>query len=300
MPLPNFLVIGAAKSGTTSLWEYLRQHPQIFMSRMKEPAYFSFADRAPDFQGPGDLEFNVVTDFTRYQGLFEGSLGYRAIGEASTQYISGGEAVAERIDKTLPDVRILAMLRHPAERAYAHYNHWVRRGVETAPSLRAAIELERQRRAQNYSFWWLYRDQGFYARQLKPYYDRFGRARVRVVLYDDLFKRPEALLREVLEFLEVDPEQRLDVSQRHNVGYVPKSRMLHRMLVRRNPIKALAKKLLPTPIRRWATSRLLRQNSERPLKLDPQLRAELIAGYREDIQALSELTGRDFSRWLAG
>lgn len=300
MPLPNFLVIGAAKCGTTSLWHYLRQHPQIFMSSMKEPAYFSFPGAQPSFKGPGDLDFNIVTDFERYQALFDGSAGFKAIGEASTQYISGGAPVAERIDTSLPGVKLLAVLRHPAERAYAHYNHWVRRGVEQSPSFRAAIALEEQRRAEQYSFWWLYRDQGFYARQLQPFYERLGRDRIRIVLYEDLVKRPQVLLREVLEFLEVDAEQRLDVSEKHNVGYVPKSRLLHRLLVRGNLVKTVAQKVVPTPLRRWATSRLLRKNSERPAKLDAEMRAELVAGYRTDILALAELTGRDLSHWLAG
>jgi len=269
------------------------------MSAMKEPAYFTFAGGPPAFQGPGDLEFKVVTDWQQYRSLFEGASGFRAVGEASTQYISGGATVAARIDAACPDVRLMAVLRHPAERAYAHYNHWVRRGVEREPTFEAAMSREAERQEKNYLFWWAYRQQGFYAEQLRPYYERFGPARVKVLLYEDLIKKPHELLREVFQFLDVDADFRVDISKKHNVGSVPKSRLLHNLLVRNNPLKSVAKKVVPTPLRRWVTPRLMRNNSERPAKLNPATRAALIDAYRDDILALQGLAGRDLSAWLA-
>src|SRR5437867_4308222 len=119
--LPTFLVIGAARSGTTALYLYLRQHPNVFMSRDKETNFFAFEGEALDFRGPG-AEFvnNSVVTLNAYLRLFADAPENAAIGEASPLYLYSLHA-AERIHARLPDVRLIAILRNPIEQAYSHY-----------------------------------------------------------------------------------------------------------------------------------------------------------------------------------
>ncbi|HEX6473777.1 MAG TPA: sulfotransferase, partial [Candidatus Limnocylindria bacterium] len=133
--LPNFLVIGAAKSGTTALWSLLRQHPQVFMPALKEPHHFAFdADQpAPQFRGPGaNLHRDAVTGTDAYRALFADAGEALAVGEASATYLYVAASV-ERIRAAIPDARLVAILRQPADRAYSSYLHLKRQGREPAP-----------------------------------------------------------------------------------------------------------------------------------------------------------------------
>ena len=143
--LPNFLVVGASKAGTTSVYEYLRQHPEIYMSRVKEPHYFSFLGGMPDFQGVNDDRFKaaVVTDEQQYRGLFDAVGGEAAVGEASVSYLYY-PAAAENIHATIPECRIIILLRDPVERALSQYRQNVTNGREPL-SLSDAFEAEEAR-----------------------------------------------------------------------------------------------------------------------------------------------------------
>ena len=133
MPMPNFLVIGAAKSGTTALYHTLKQHPQIFMSPVKEPHFFAFEGERPVYCGPGDRElFNprVVFRLEDYVRLFDGLRAQTAVGEASVQYLMRSDAAAARIRQHIPRAKLIAILRQPADRAYSHYIMLRSQGLE--------------------------------------------------------------------------------------------------------------------------------------------------------------------------
>lgn len=294
-PWPTFLIIGAAKSGTTSLYWYLQQHPQVYMSPVKEPGFWAFGESDQRFTGPGDIHRTIVRTAPEYQQLFADRTTERASGEASVQYIFSTRA-AERIRRQIPDVRLIAILRHPAERAFAHFLMHRRNGTEPLADFRSALAAEPGRKAAGWHPTWLYRERGYYFRQLSAYYERFPAKQIAVVSYDDLVADPQGLMRRIFGFLEVDPGF-VPVLERHNVGGTqPRSRRLLAAL-RSRPIRAVAERLLPAPLRRQLVA-LARQRLFVRATLEPALRAELTAGYRDDIEQLQPLIGRDLAHWM--
>jgi hypothetical protein len=300
MTLPNFLLIGAAKSGTSSVFAYLGQHPEVFISPAKEPNYFALAGQQVCYAGPGDSIVNQ-TSITRrdaYEALFRSARQGMAVGEASTLYLYMPTA-AEAIRREVPDARLLAILRDPAERAYSSYLHMRRDGREPLDSFEAALDAEEARVRANWEHLWHYSRLGFYHAQLRRYYDRFPRAQIRVWLYEELEREPERVLCEVFTFLGVDPTFVPDMSVKHKVAGTPRSRALHAVLTRPNPAKTLAKRLLPSHIRGRLYGSLMQKNivSQRE-RLRPEVRLRLQHLYRGDVESLSALLGRDLSAWL--
>src|SRR5918998_2242905 len=128
MTMPNFLLIGAMKAGTTAFYQLLDKHPQVYMSPNKEPNFFAFEGEKLDFRAPSDIEGlnrHAVTEIEEYQALFDGVSGEKAIGEASHWYMYKPEA-SGRIKHHLPEAKLIAVLRDPAERAYSEFLHFVR------------------------------------------------------------------------------------------------------------------------------------------------------------------------------
>ena len=131
--MPTFLVIGAPKSGTTSLYHYVGQHPDIFVSPVKEPRFFAFEGMTLDFRGPGDEELNAsaVTSIEDYEALFQGRSTEKAIGEMSHLYLYC-EGTASRIRRRIPDLKLVAVLRHTAREADRPRPHGVAKAVSRA------------------------------------------------------------------------------------------------------------------------------------------------------------------------
>ena len=304
--MPNFLVIGAQKAGTTALYQHLKQHPDVYMSPIKEPHFLAFENRALDFRGPRDLEtlgHMVVRDEGAYRELFAGADGARARGEASAMYLYMEEAVGG-IGRRLPDAKLVAVLRSPADRAYSSFLHMVRDGREPIPDFGRALAAEEERIARNWSPIWHYRRMGFYHEQIQRYREAFGPERLRVYLYEDLESDPENVLRDIHEFIGVDPSFVPDVSSRYNVSGVPKNRRLHalhRFLLRPNPVKTALKPFFPKRVRRRMVEGSLNTLRNRNLVKPPfpeEVRRGLVEGYREDVSRLEALIRRDLSGWL--
>jgi len=275
MTLPNFLVIGAAKGGTTSLHHYMRQHPEIYLTPVKETNFFWTEAREHGRKTPGTL--------AEYERLFDDAGGRKAVGEISPQYLNSATA-AERIRRDLPGVRLVVSLRNPAERAWSDYLGRVR-------ILRETGTFEEATRPGRQCLEW-----GFYFPRLKRYYERFPRERIHVILYEDFAADTRSTLRALFTFLGVDPDAEIDTKTRHNRAAAPRSVRLNRVLW---PSVVAAQSLLP---RRWRGTGVLAallSKTYRPApSLSPELRRHLRDTYRDDIVATAELTGRDLSRWL--
>lgn len=295
--MPNFLIIGAEKSGTTALYHYLRQHPQIYMSPVKEPRFFSYTEgQKPKRGGPGHFTTEPITDIAAYRRLFDGVSRETAIGEATPNYIVNPEAPA-RIRRYIPDVKLIAILRNPAERAYSSFlqARWL--GVEPITDFARALQEEEARKQNGWAGgWWRYKTKGFYYRQLKRYFDTFGRRQLRVYLYEDFRADPVSILQEIFEFLNVDTTFIPDTTIKTNVSGVPKSRFLHSMVAasRRPAIK----RLIPHHLIRGLREPMRNLTLAKPPQLSQELRSQLNAAYEEDILGLEKLIGRDLSRWL--
>ncbi len=299
MSMPNFLIIGAEKSGTTSLYHYLRQHPDIFMCRSKELYFFAYEGERPDHRGPGDLTFdrNIVTRLEDYLAHFDSVANEKAIGEACPQYLYVPKA-AERIRHHLPDARLVVVLRNPADRAYSIYMHLVRMGRETAANFAEALEREDARLRARWGPARGYRTNGFYSEQIARYDRLFGRSRLRIYLFEDLRDDPVFLVQDICRFLGVDDRFVPDVSLRFNVTGITRSRALRNFIRGPNLVKDLYRRLLPQGVRQRVTTTVETFNV-RKVPFPPDVRADLVAGYREDIRKLEVRLGRDLSHWFA-
>lgn len=305
--LPNFLIIGAAKSGTTSLYYYLKDHPDIFMSTIKETNFFlgdgERATREVSLDG-STREISRASTLADYSALFGAATTEKARGEASPKYLYY-PGTAERIKVAVPNAKIIAVLRHPVERAYSAFLHHVRENQEEYTDFAAALRAEPERIARGVDPKYHYRNRGFYARQLEPYYEIFGAEQVHVYLFEEL-RDPLGLLRHLFGVLGVDPSFAPDVSAQHNISGVPKSKLLHSVYgflktSDKNAFKELGKRLLPTTLRQRLKGRVVRNLQKNNLSkpsLAPETRAELLQGYREDILQLQNLIGRDLAHWL--
>lgn len=301
MTLPTFLIIGAPKSGTTSLWAYLNQHPQVFLSPNKEPNYFALTGaRLPD-GGPAPPEilqklihFHSVTDFERYQALFSGAGVHPAVGEASVRYLYYPQA-AERIREGLPDVRMIAILREPVSRLYSHYCMNVQFQLEPLELL-DAIDAEPQRRNDGWGWDWHYMAIGTYAPQLKRYFSLFSRDQLKVFLYDDLIKQPMQVFRETCRHIGVDADFVPDMSSRSKVAYRPRNLRLDKLLHWPNPLRESLERIHAGLVRR-AVDRVRDWNAMPVPKLSASVRDALRPRFRADIEELESLLGRR-TGWL--
>jgi hypothetical protein len=275
MPLPNFLIIGAAKAGTTSLYYYLRQHPDIFMSAVKEPRYFWQEGLAE-----GRLE---IFGREAYERLFRDVTSQRAVGEATTHYLNSPTA-PERIAADLPDVKVIVSLRNPVERAYSSYLGRLQGGSERRG-------LEEAMQAGSY-----YVESSRYHASLSRYFARFGRERIKVILFDDLVANPRAAVRDLFTFLGVDSTFEVDVAMPHNRAAVPRSLAANRVLLR---TAEFIHRLLPPAVRDTGiTGRLQRLFLRRPEPLPADLRRRLLEELRDDIGKTAALIERPLAHWL--
>lgn len=293
---PNFFIIGAAKCGTTALYEYLRQHPAVFMSAVKEPHYFAFAGEKLAYRGPGvTINSSSVTELSEYEKLFAEAGGAAALGEASALYLFL-PAVAERLREYAPAARLIVILRQPAERAFSAYMHLRRDGREPL-SFADALRAEPERVRDNWGFLWRYRALGYYAAQLRRYYAVFPREQLRVYLHDDFRADAPAMMRDIFTFLGVDAAFVPDMSRRHNVSGIPRQRWLHNLMHGANPLKTIIKPFVPQTWRDQTRRRVTQQNLVRQT-LPDDVRRALTHDFRADILELQELLGRDLSHWL--
>ena len=299
MTLPNFLLIGAAKSGTTALHAYLQQHPDIFLASPKELRFFSYTGPYPE-----DLEEKYihrgVTTLEEYQRHFEDPGSARIIGEASPMYLYT-PGTAERIKNLIPDVKLLAILRNPVDRAFSAFTHALRDWTETEASFEEALKKEPERIRAGWGILWHYTQAGFYAQQLRRYYDIFNKDQIKVVLYDDLAADAMSLCQAVFEYLGVDASFEPDLSKRPNVSGFPKNSVFHqfmeRLFMKDNAIKRISQQLFPKAFRRRVMESLRRINMEKRA-MPESIRQDLISLFREDIQQLERLINRDLSHWM--
>lgn len=297
--MPTFLVIGAMKAGTTALYAYLDQHPSVYMSPVKEPNFFAFEGEPPAFQapidqGPEGINRTSITDLAAYRRLFADAPPGAARGEASHWYLYWPAAPA-RIQHHLPEAQLVALLRNPVERAYSEFLHFVRDGHEPLTDFAEALDAEPGRIARGWALG-RYVDRGRYHQQLQRYTARFDPDQLRVYLFDDFIADPEAVLRDLFAFLDVDPNVDITASRRVNKSGVPQRRWLHYLLTAAQPLRETAVRWLPERVVDWANA-LKNQNLEKP-PMDSAVRARLVDIFRPEVRRLETLIDRDLSHWL--
>lgn len=273
--LPNFFLAGAPKSGTTSLYHYLDQHPEIYMSPIKETNYFASEIRVAGFSESlrpraeqdapklrkyldGDIREKrfggIVTEWSDYLKLFEQVDGERAIGEASVCYL-WSESAPVNIARCIPDAKTILVLRNPLETVFSMYLQ-SRRGGAFTGSFAEALKLGLRQRGGPIDLMHPFLDLGLYYEQVTRFLETFAAERVGIYWYEDYRQDASAMLADVFRFLNVDPDFRPDLSRRY-------------------------------------------LESGDAQEMEPADRALLISFYRDDIQKLASLLKRDLSNWVA-
>lgn len=296
---PNFLIAGAAKAGTTSLYEYLRQHPEVFMPtdpKRKEPHFFVH-NKTAAFQ-----------DLSEYLTLFQSARGKKAIGEASTGYLYSPES-ARWIRSVLGRIKIIILLRNPAKRAFSLWANMVRDGFEDATTFEEALRREPDRlRSPDFEDQCLqtagvyaYFGSGLYSSQVERYFDTFGPENVCVHLFEDIVKDPARICRDVFRFLEVDDAFEPKIAIHNQGGAVPRFIPLQYRLQSVALGRAWMPYLSLVPRRRRGA--LIRKLERWNIRIGPAaslskpLYRELMDRYQPDIERLEQLLGRDLSIW---
>jgi hypothetical protein len=192
---------------------------------------------------------------------------------------------------------MIAMLRHPAERAFSAFGHMVRDGREETSNFRAALAREQVRIRDNWEPLWHYKSMGFYGAQLSRYFEIFNRNQIRVYIYDDFVARPLEIMQDIFGFIGVDPTFAPEMSAKYNVSEMPRSRQLHEMMTGKSLVRSTLRRLIPAHQRSRTRSFIMESNVQR-LRLSPAIRRELTDDYRHDIRLLEQLLKRDLSCWF--
>ena len=292
------------------------------MSPVKEPNFFAFDGKIPKFRGPSETDLQggflcrnqlqnaryefSVTKVRDYQRLFSWAKTEQTRGESSVSYMYAPEAPI-RINDQLPDVRLIAILRHPADRAYSKFLQFQRDGLEPIADFAKALEAEDERFHEHWSPTWYYKRRGFYYEQLKRYYDIFDRNQIKVILYDEFRANPIEVLQDIFRFLEVKDSFFPDTRKQHNVSGGPvvraNNKLIDLMLNMSNQFGSSAYRHfaphLFLKLQKINLAAILRKAKILQYKPIPQLiRRQLIDEYTTDILQLQELIDKDLSMWL--
>lgn len=297
--LPNFLIVGQVKCGTSSLACYLSQHPEIFISGQKEPRFLSSQGAPLPLGGPRDdaVEAWYVKDFSAYQQLFSAATE-PARGDASADTLYFYQYTIPVIRKILGHPRIIILLRDPVQRAFSAWKHLVRDKREGL-SFKAGIEQEEARIRKNYELIYHYTAASLYYEPVRAFLESFQD--VKVLLTEDLSAKPRELLSEVFKFLNVDAGFVCDTSVKFNMSGIPKNRRWHKVLINpghplRQILHPLTRSILPLSWRKKLISLLLSKNYNQ-LCLNIDLAQQLSRRFEADIARLEPLIKRDLSLW---
>jgi hypothetical protein len=315
MALPTFIVIGAVKAGTTSLYHYLAQHPDIQMSRLNWPRFFHFDGQVPDFDalaakyGPtyrleSEERFKLMTppkiprNVGDYESLWEANPEEKARGEISPTYLYD-PAVPACIRNRLPNAKLIVILRNPVARAYSHYVMDLRNGWEEINDFAQALEREP---FEIDDFWWgkrHYIRHGFYVNPLQRFLREFDSEQIKVFLYDDYQASPHKMLRVLFRYLGVGPSFEVDMSMRYNKGLLPADTRVTRFLRLRHPVKHLLLSLFPKKLVLSFRQRIIeKQSLTGAPSMTREIEKRLIEIFRDDVLCLQDLVKRDLSTWL--
>jgi hypothetical protein len=297
---PDFFIVGAGRAGTTSLYYYLRGHPDIYMSPVKEPHFFSAIEAGPPDPAGGRPRYRSVGVINREQDyikLFAGAHPSQLAGEASTSYLSDRHA-ADRIQKKAPQAKIIAVLREPVSRAYSQYLLDLREGREPCPSFYDALQRDYQGMVKYQDAGSFYIWPGLYYQHLKRYLDIFDKEQVHIYLYDDLAADTIGVVQDLCSFLDVpfydgsffNPDRKY-----HTYG-APRN-PLFKWIGQSRSVRSLAAAVAPMHLLIPLRDRLVDRQQAKP-PLDPRAREFLRPIYHDDILKLQELIGRDLNAWL--
>lgn len=290
MTLPNFVIAGAVKAGTTSLFYYLGQHPQVYRSPIKETRFFTFDPDNPDHVAKSNRYFPIRT-LDAYLAQFDGVQDEKAIGEASPNYLISPHAPV-KMKELMPDVRLIFSLRSPVDRLYSKYSMGVASGALSGDVYEVLRPGGKQAQFNRY------------APYFRHWLNYFDREQMKIILFEDFKSDSSAVLQSVFRYLEIEDQFMPDTSKRHNVGGIPKNRLAGSITqslkdLRKQPIYLKLKPFIPSSIRSKNSS-LRKAALRKPEPLPEDLASDLKIYYTADVLELQELLGLDLSIWGFG
>jgi len=290
-PSPNFLLIGAAKAGSTSLYEYLKQHPDILMSYPKEPHYFA-------------REIRYQKGLKYYQTFFKGYKNQKRVGDASTgysQYLKLNQTI-KRIYDFNKEMKLIYILRNPIQRAYSSYFYQIKDLLENLP-FEKALEIEEKRtnattRVDPFS----YKRRGLYFHVISSYLKYFPRENLQVLLLDDLNSSPVKTCNKIFDFLEIEKFQ-VNPIEKQNPAKIPQNKTVHRLVLRPNKLRRAVSFILTHGFGEKTKDRvysLIKEKNLTKLEYPPMKEStyDYLANYfEEDIRNLEKFLNRDLNHW---
>ncbi|MFW5804979.1 MAG: sulfotransferase family protein [Bacteroidales bacterium] len=305
----NLFIIGAAKSGTTSLYRYLDQHDEIYFSPVKETNFFSkeidinklsthykrsnFLDTDSYFAQDTlkELPLSIIQKQSQYKRLFKeaGDAKYHA--EASVSYMYSPVA-AKEIQKYNPNAKFIAILRNPAERAFSHYLMALRFGYTSLP-FRQAFDKDMDAPRKGWGINELFYELGLYYSQLKKFHDLFPAENIRVYLFEDLQDNPQKVCHSIFDFLDTR-HQHIDTEQTYNQGHLPKNPRLNKLLYRSGFRKVIST-MLPDKLVSKVKAGMLKKHKP---TLTSEDKKYLTGLYENEIKETAFLINRDLSQWI--
>lgn len=290
----DFMVVGAARSGTTSLYHYLKGHPGIFLPEVKEPNFFSNVTSVNDsdyeIPEPGiSYHMKVIRSEEVYKELFQSAEPDQLKGDVSPSYLSNA-STARRIYEHNPDAKIIMTLRNPVRRAFSHYLMNVASGYDKNESFDLALQAETLQAwsgGNDYLGW------SSYADKVRSYFDVFPREHIMLLIFEEWVSDPAKTIEQVFEFLEVDRTFSPDFEQKHNEKIAYKNLKALNFL-RKPGIKKVVEKMMPKGTRDKLKESLF-QTDNMQIDLDAELETKLLEHFRPDVEALESITGKSLT-----
>ncbi len=298
---PNLFVVGAPKSGTTSIYDYLAEHPSVFVPVRKELHFHSSPELRANVAGPGDAAAvrGIVTSSEEYQGYFAHTdASHTVVADVSPSYLYHARS-AGRIHAVSPNARIVVLVRDPVERAYSQYLHLVRVQRENL-DFEAALDAEDARRSAGWASMWRYVDTSRYARQISTYLETFGSDRVLILHAEHLRAARDETMAKLFDFIGLEPVETSGLDER-NAGGAARSKLVARTMAGQGIVKAAARAVVPKRYRRGVALRALALNTGAKPQLETGARARLQEAFADEAVELAALTGAALPwSWVRG
>jgi hypothetical protein len=299
--LPNFLIVGAARCGTTTLYKRVMDHPQVYFPSIKEPKFLAGSKNAVDFTGPNDKKIRerIISSEQEYFSLFSDTHGARVVGEASVDTLYYYKTAISNIKRYIGDPRIVIILRNPVDRAYSAFRLLTRDGRERL-SFKEALEVEDERIQAGYEFMWHYVNAGMYAEAVKQFKEQFSH--VLVLTFDELIGNPADLFERLFRFLNITPIRPRRPHRRFACSgplWMPAmhqsegSMASHPQSLKNSTVPKAVRSIVYRTMRRAITYTRIFD----PV-VSPEIAVHLQQWFAPDITKLQTVTGLELSPWL--
>jgi hypothetical protein len=300
-PNINLFIVGAAKAGTTSLYNYLYQHSQVFFPLVKEPNYYSRAEaHNPNAYAKPKLgkfyHNKIITDERVYYSLFQAAQNFQVVGDASPSYLWDTET-AQKIYNDFPEAKIVILLRNPVQRAYSQFLMDLKDGNQSETDFLKALNNDKNKQPNIWGRAHLYEELGLYYNQVKQYIDVFSKDHVKIILYEDFIKNTETVLLDTFDFLNLNIQEidTIDFNKTHNPYTEPKNKIAKQILRIKNK-SGIIKRLAPSFIKNYLNKKVLFKPGTKP-ELSIESKTYLNNIYSNDINELEKLINKDLSLW---